>query len=509
MRPLLSSTQMKDLDNRAIKDFGLPSRLLMETAGKACAEIIANHYPKQLAGPVCVFCGSGNNGGDGFVIARWLANWGCEVNIIRVGKGSSSPETTDNLELCRKLGIPIIEVSSSKNLSLAQSFLENSSLVVDAIFGIGFKEDLKPWLDELFELINSYSPLTISVDIPSGLNADTGFGLNPIYAEGTITMDSMKIGHVTGIGREACGEIHVVDIGIPSYMHENLETVLLFEEEDFRPPLRLANRHKNDYGRVFVFGGIPGFTGAAAMAAHAALRAGCGYAYVVHRKELAAVYALKLTEAMSRTIPESPKTGRPDTKALLRLVEGASAVLIGPGLGQDDFALQLLKIMLRDLKAPLVVDADAITLISENPALYKYLSKPNVLLTPHWGEFARLAKIGKDEILQDCLGVLRAFVKERSARVLLKSHYSVYHDSDQTLVNISGNDGLATVGSGDVLAGIICSFLAQNESIPSAAIKASFLLGKTAETLAKTRCTPSILPTDIIASLFLKHNEII
>jgi NAD(P)H-hydrate epimerase len=156
-----------------------------------------------------------------------------------------------------------------------------------------------------------------------------------------------------------------------------------------------------------------------------------------------------------------------------------------------------------------VVDADAITLISENPALYKYLSKPNVLLTPHWGEFARLAKIGKDEILQDCLGVLRAFVKERSARVLLKSHYSVYHDSDQTLVNISGNDGLATGGSGDVLAGIICSFLAQNESIPSAAIKASFLLGKTAETLAKTRGTPSILPTDIIASLFLKHNEII
>ncbi len=508
MRLLLSSVQMKDLDSRAIKDFGLPSRVLMETAGKACAEIILNHYPQQLDGPVCVFCGSGNNGGDGAVIARWLANWGCEVNILRVGKGSPSPETTANLELCRKLGIPIIGISASKDLSLAKSFLESSSLVIDAIFGIGFKGELKPWLDELFELINSYAAFTVSVDIPSGLNADTGFGHNPVYAEATIAIESMKTGHITGIGREACGEVHLVDIGIPAHYYENLDAAMLFEEADFRPPLRLPERHKNDYGKVYVFGGVPGFIGASVMAAQAALRAGCGYACVLHRKELVAVYALKLTEALSRAIPESPKTGRPDTKSLLRILEDASSVLIGPGLGRDGFALQLLEIVLKNLEVPLVVDADALTLISDNPSLYQYLAKPNVLLTPHWGEFSRLAKIDKGELEQDCLGALRAFVKEHSARVLLKSHFSVYHDAELTLVNISGNDGLATGGSGDVLAGIICSFLAQNESISGAAIKAAFLLGKTAQTLAQSRDTASILPTDIIANLFLKQKEV-
>lgn len=507
MRLLLSSAQMKDLDARTIKDFGLPARVLMETAGKACAEIILNHYPSQLDGPVCVLCGSGNNGGDGAVIARWLFNWGCEVNILRVGKGSPSPETTANLELCRKLGVPIIEISASNNLSLAKSFLESSSLVIDAIFGIGFKGELKPWLDELFGLINSYAAFTVSVDVPSGLDADTGFGLNPVYAEATIAIDSMKTGHITGIGREACGEVHLVDIGIPAHFYENLDAAMLFEEADFRPPLRLPDRHKNDYGKVYVFGGIPGFTGASVMAAQASLRAGCGYACVLHRKELVAVYALKLTEALSRAIPENTKSGQPDAKALLRLLGDASAVLIGPGLGRDDFALQLLEIVLKNLEVPLVVDADALTLISEHPPLQQYLAKPNVLLTPHWGEFARLAKIDKAELERDCLGTLRNFVIEHSARVLLKSHYSIYQDAELSLVNISGNDGLATGGSGDVLAGIICSFMAQNESIPAAAIKASFLLGKTAETLAKTRGTASILPTDIIANLFLEKKE--
>ncbi|MCB5247146.1 MAG: NAD(P)H-hydrate dehydratase [Candidatus Cloacimonetes bacterium] len=507
MRHLLSSAQMRDLDSRTIKEFGLPARVLMENAGRACAEAIIDHYPEKLAGVICVICGSGNNGGDGAVIARCFRNWGCEVLIIQTGKGSPSPEAQVNLALCEKLEIPILPISSTEELDLAKKIISNSSLVVDAIIGTGFKGALKPWLNEFFDLVNICAEFIVAVDIPSGLDADTGYCENSIEAEATIAVATMKTGHVTGRGKEVCGEIHWVDIGIPSLYYRDLKTVKLYQGSDFCPPPRLPEFHKNDFGKVYVFGGIPGYTGASVMAAHAALRAGCGYVYVLHRIELMAVYALKLTEALSLALPELPDSGEPDTQTLLHLLSDASAVLIGPGLGRDDYSLKLLETVLKNIEVPVVVDADGINLISENPDLYEYLSRPNILLTPHWGEFARLANIDKDDLEKDCLGTLRAFTRKHPTRILLKSHFSVYHDSEQTLVNTSGNDGLATGGSGDVLAGIIASFLAQNESIPDAAIKASYLLGQTAENLARKRGTASILPTDIIANLFLIDKE--
>ena len=507
MRHLLSSAQMKDLDLRTIKEFGLPARILMENAGRSCAETIFDKYPDLLAGPICVLCGGGNNGGDGAVIARYLSNWGCEVTILHVATGRLSPETQINLELCKKMGISIQSISSAQNLKQAQSRISKSSLVVDAIFGTGFKGEMKPWLDEFITAVNCFTQFTVSVDIPSGLDSDTGYGESCIDADATIAIASMKTGHVMGIGRDACGDCHWVDIGIPSRLYEGMKTVKLYRPDDFLPPLRVAEAHKNYYGKVFIFGGIPGYTGASVMAAQAALRAGCGYAYVLHRIELMAVYALTLTAALSLAIPELPRTGKPDAKTLLHLLSDASAVLIGPGLGRDDYALKLLEIVLKNVEAPLVVDADGINLISENPGLLKYLSKPNILITPHWGEFARLTGVDTFDLMQDTLVYLREFAAKHSARVLLKSYYSIYHDTEQTLVNTSGNDGLATGGSGDVLAGIITSFLAQGESIPDAAIKASYLLGKTAEMLAQKRSTASILPTDIIANLFIKEGE--
>ncbi len=507
MRHLLSSAQMKELDSRTINEFGLPARLLMENAGRACAQAIFDHYPEKLAGIICVLCGQGNNGGDGAVIARCLNTWGCEVVILSVGKSQPSSETQVNLELCAKLGIPIYEVSTRKDLKLVQDLIRHSELLVDALFGTGFKGGLDPWLNELVDLVNSYADFIVAVDIPSGLNADTGHCVNAIYADATLAIASMKTGHVIGLGKEVCGQVHWLDIGIPPQYFRELRTVKLFRDDDFCPPPRCAEYHKNDYGKVYVFGGIPGYTGASVMAAHAALRAGCGYVYVLHRIELMAVYALKLTEALSLAIPELPKTGHPDAKILLHLLSDASAVLIGPGLGRDDYSLRLLEIALKNLEVPLVVDADGINLISENPRLLKYISKPNVLLTPHWGEFSRLAGIDKQDLETDCLGALRAFVAEHSARVLLKSHYSIYHDESETLVNVSGNDGLATGGSGDVLAGIITSFLAQGEDFSAAAIQASHLLGKTAERLAETRSTASILPTDVVDNLLIIQKE--
>lgn len=505
MQNLLTAAQMKALDARAIKEFGLPSRILMENAGKECAGIILAHYPERLQGEICVLCGTGNNGGDGAVIARWLSEMGLDVGILVFGKGTLSPDAKANLALCQALDIPVQRISGA-DILLAEQLIADSSLLVDALFGTGFRGEPDAASSELFDLVNSAADFIVSVDIPSGLNADTGYCVNAIYADATIAIDSLKLGHILGLGREVCGVLHLANIGIPRHYYSALDTVKLFTESDFFPPVRHPHWHKNDFGKVYVFGGIPGYTGASVMAAHAALRAGCGYVYVLHRIELMAVYALKLTEALSLAIPET-KSGLPDSKTLLHLLSDASAVLIGPGLGRDDYSLKLLETALKNVKVPLVVDADGINLIAENPALLKYIARPNVLLTPHWGEFARLAGIDKDMLEQDCLAPLREFTAQYKARILLKSHFSVYHDASRTWVNVSGNDGLATGGSGDVLAGIIASFLAQGLEIPDAAVNASYLLGKTAEDLAELRGTASILPTDIIEELFVEPEQ--
>ncbi len=507
MEYLLSSAQMKDLDRRTIEDFGLPSRLLMEIAGKGCADVIFDYFTGQIEDGVCVLCGSGNNGGDGAVIARWLHNYGCEVSLLRFGSGQVSPETQANLDLCAALGIPVLRITRQSDLQLAEEQLRASGLVVDAIFGIGFKYQPDKWLRQVFDTVNTAAACIVAVDIPSGLDADTGFCVDAIYADATLCIANYKLGHLLGYGREACGELLLVDLGIPPAFYDDLPAALLFEEQDFRPPLRGAHFHKNDYGKVYIIGGVPGYTGATVLAAQAALRAGCGYAFLLHRPELAPLYAAKLTEALCQPIAQG-KNDLPDARALLRQVAEADAVLIGPGLGRDAYALKLLEILLKQVKIPLVLDADALNLLAEQPELLSLISRPNVLLTPHWGEFARLAAIDKEDLERDCLTPLKRFVAEHQARVLLKSHFSVYHDPRRTLVNISGNDGLATGGSGDVLAGIIASFLAQGLEIPDAAINASYLLGHTAEILAHSRQTPSILPSDIIAALFVQESDL-
>lgn len=505
MRNILTANQMRELDLRAINELGLPSRLLMENAGRECARIIYDEYPDRLYPLVTVLCGTGNNGGDGAVIARWLHLWGHEVVIIRLGGTKSSPETSENFKLCEKLGIPSFKVSSEKELAeKLLHMLRNSGLVVDAIFGLGFRGVPKPLMAKVFKLVNDFAEFIISVDIASGKNADTGEAKNAIQPDATLVIDSYKFGHVLGAGLPSCGTCHHVDIGIPFSYHHAISPAQLFGAEDFQPPPRSRQSHKGSYGRAFIFGGIPGYTGASVMAAHAALRAGCGYAYLLHRIELMAVYAIKLTEALSLAIPETAKTQMPEQKTLLHLLSQASAVLIGPGLGRDDYSLRLLEIALKNLKIPLVVDADGLNLISENPELFIYLKRPNVLLTPHWGEFTRLSGVSMDDLRADCLAPLKDFVAKYGAQVLLKSHFSIYHDEKNTLINASGNDGLATGGSGDVLAGIITSFLAQGQQIPLAAMNASFLMGKTAENLAQSRATASILPTDIIQNLFVE-----
>ena len=313
MKYLLSTEQMRELDRRTIKECNLSSRILMETAGKGCADLLVREFPAQMENGILILCGNGNNGGDGAVLARWLHHYGYVVTLVNIQLGNLSSETKTNFAICQSLGIKVHKVKSEKHLSWLKEMVSMHSMVVDAIFGIGFKGELEPWLKELFFYISAFAEFKVALDIPSGLNADTGNTEMAIWVDATLCIANLKLGHIIGLGREICGKLYIVDIGIPALFYEDNDNyVRLFTEKDFFPPIRISTYHKNDYGKVYIFGGISGYTGASIMAARAALRAGCGYAFVLYRKRLMSIYSVKLTEALNQPIPENPEDNLPE-----------------------------------------------------------------------------------------------------------------------------------------------------------------------------------------------------
>lgn len=505
---------MRELDNRTISELGIPAAVLMENAGKACAERIAGILGSEPESDVTnkeivILCGTGNNGGDGFVIARWLHVMGYGVVIYLFGEGKMSPESEQNYQICCKLDLKIVPLSDRNDfdennpeiVALIEA-MRHATAIVDAIYGNGFRGELRSFYLDFFDRINASPAIVFAIDIPSGLSADTGFGENAVIADYTLVIECIKYGHLISEGRAYCGSLLTIPIGIPQEYYDDGDFAFLIDESNFEIPERYELSHKGLYGRVEVIAGSVGFTGAATLACQAALHSGAGYVILHHRPELSTIFEIKLTEVMTSAFPIS-KDNSIDIDRILESLQKADCILIGPGLGLDETARKLVRAILNNAICPVVVDADAITILASEPELLPVLGKENILLTPHVGEFCRLAGIDKTAFYIDWMGHLTEFVQKYSAQVLLKSWTSIYCDPINTLISVAGNDGLSTGGSGDVLSGIIASFLAQNMTIPQAAINASWLLGSTAERLAKEMDTPAITPTRIIKNLFI------
>jgi len=506
MSYVLTSAQIKAVDNRAITELGLPARLLMENAGKGCADYLLQHYPAELKGPVLILHGDGNNSGDGFVVARYLFLAGINVALVKVHQGVMSAETQANLDICTKLGIPQFSSTEMKESGWLKGHIMCCGVIIDAIFGIGFRGQLSSELQELFSFIQRSPAKKISIDIPSGVFADTGCGDDAFKADLTFCIHAPKFGSLIHAGKFKSGQLHTISIGIPDSYNDAENAATHIDKFNYQYPQRYYAAHKGVYGRVMIIGGSPGYLGSVNMAAKAALRSGAGFVNLLSRMEFQDYYSTNPAEVMFIAIPEDEETLLPDEEIMLFLLAKADCIVIGPGMGLDIFAQNLLEIVLKNCRVPTIVDADALRLIAENASFKKYLKKPNILLTPHYGEFCALAKTDVPTLLGDALGALSAFVQKTKAKVLLKSDTTIFHDGFNTYLNTSGNDGLATGGSGDVLAGIIGSFTAQGMELGKAAINASYLMGKTAEFLATKRATPSIIPSDIIDNLFV-HNE--
>lgn len=503
MSIVLSSAQMKEIDKRTIDEFGLPARILMENAGNACAKHIVDNYPGIFTQRVIILHGCGNNSGDGFVIARKLYMAGIDVKLIKVHDSPFTPESKVNYELCEKLKIPMQDYCNKTEIKDWAVLSMLADVVIDAVFGIGFHGELPEAVKMAFHYTMPVCKTRIAIDIPSGVNADTGSCAEGAFiATETLCIQCMKFGHVLSQGRIYSGMPTEIDIGIPVEYMDDIYQLLVDEDTDMLPD-RYPFANKGNYGRVLLIGGSIGFSGSIALAAKAALRAGAGYCVLMSRPEMAEHYYHLSPEIMFKSVPVLSDTGLPDKNKMIEILKTADSVVIGCGLGLDEYALNLLRIVLEHSTVPVIVDADAITLIANNPDLTRFLDNENNVLTPHMGEFSRLCKINVNSILNDTMSALRKYVKKTHAQVLLKSHTTIYCDESLVLINTSGNDGLATGGSGDVLAGIIGSFAAQQLEMPFAAIGASYVMGKTAEELAQKRAPMSIIPSDIIDNLFV------
>ena len=484
---LYYAADVRELDRIAIQERGIPGIELMNRAGAAVFETILNRWPR--AREVVVFCGGGNNGGDGFVIARLANERGLRPRLIAL-------EEVDGLngDARRAWG-----AARSAGLSLTPydpALLKKADVIVDAIFGSGLNRSVSGRYAAVVEAINASGAPVIAVDVPSGLQVDQGTVLGcAVKADATVTFIGLKVGLLTGQGPEHCGELLFSDLGVPKDIYNSVDPrAERIDWPSLRPLLARRNRsaHKGHYGHVLMMGGNHGMAGAARMAAEAAARVGAGLTSVAMRQAYAA--------AMAAARPEIMWRGLTDDDTLDDLLSRVTVVAIGPGLGRDDWARQLFDTAVNS-SLPLVVDADALNLLAEQPRNRGYW-----ILTPHVGEAARLLQCRPDDINRDRVGAARRLQQRFDGVVVLKGAGSIIcGEAGDVAICSGGNPGMASGGMGDALTGIIAGLMAQGLPFESAA-KAGVALHAAAGDEAARGGERGMLAMDLIACLRLLVN---
>lgn len=483
---VISREQMYQLDKRTMQEFSIESQVLMEIAGLKSTQKIVENYDIQNH-QYLVMCSHGNNSGDGFVIARWLMNMSAKVGILFIGDTEKmSPETLHNYRLCQKLECTFVDLEV---FNLCR--ISDDTVVIDALLGIGFQGELKEPMASLIQQVNNLSNPRIAIDIPSGVNANTGEVKLAFRADYTFTMAAIKQGMLLNSAPTYCGKIEVIDISIPDQYFTELEFYARVHTK-MQYPKRFKQSHKGDYGKVLIIAGSPSFSGAAILSSQACLKAGAGLVKLLHPQGMETIFESSLTEIMTSGITAETN--------ITEYLDWSDVVLIGPGLGQGKEAEEILTKVLKEYQKPLIIDADGLNLIAKNKKLLLE-SKAQILLTPHLGEFSRLCNVTLAEVMNNQMLYAKEFVDEYPVSLLLKSSNTLYLDKKEAIFNIRGNDGLSTGGSGDILAGIVTSFIAQKMEISQAAINGSYYLGKLAEKMSESQQTFSITPSQIIEQI--------
>jgi hydroxyethylthiazole kinase-like uncharacterized protein yjeF len=509
MMKIATAEQMQELDRKAIEAYRIPGIVLMENAGKGAAEVMCHTFPDIHKKKIAVIAGKGNNGGDGLVIARYLLNQGISVRVyLLTDPRGLRGDAETNFNIFQRMKGEVISVPSSKDYQKIKRDLEKFDLLVDGIFGTGLDAEVRGYYREVIDHLNLLQRPIISIDIPSGLDANTGKPLGTaIRAFLTITFGLPKIGQLISPGFDYVGKVKIIDIGIPKRLvdEEKIPNYLL-EKEDIQRWLsipRHPDTHKGDYGHLLVIAGSVGKTGAAALACQAALRMGAGLVTLAIPKSLNAIMEMKLTEVMTEPLPETPKQSLSFRAfgAIVRLCENKRAVIIGPGLGTFKETQSLVLKLIRTLESPIILDADGLTALATQP---KTLPTTNhsLILTPHPGEMARLIRSTVKEVLEDRIGISRNFSQSQRVHLILKGHPTlIATPKGEIFFNPTGNPGMASGGTGDVLTGMIGGLICQGFDIPSSLQAAVYLHGMAGDEGAQEVGEKSLIATNIIEKI--------
>ncbi len=517
---VVTAAEMRNIDKETIKNYGIPASVLMERAGLAVAVKI-----RELMGrrKVIVLAGGGNNGGDGLVAARNLFNWGWNVKVLMMTKKDRlSPDCLRQFNIAKKFG-----VQAEFRTGLTTGDI-HGALIVDALLGTGLNKPVASPMSDVLTFLNRSEVKVMSVDIPSGISSDNGQIMGEaLRADYTVTFGLPKIGHLLHPGAEYTGELFVEDIGFPESLlnAEKLKTETIeLADAAMLLPERPAYSHKGDYGHVLIVAGSRGKTGAAMMAAKSCLRSGAGMVTIGVPESLADIFQGRVTEEMVLPLPDTGKgmLASHALDAILGFVtEKIDAIGIGPGIGVSDDTGSLISELVRRSPVPVVIDADGINSLTTVKGRGKGISdmlnsaRSPVILTPHPGEMARLLMAGKKavqpsfarwaaggisrEIERDRINIASSFSKETGVCLVLKGAPTVVSGPEGRLfINTSGNPGMATAGSGDVLTGILASLLGQGLTSLSASILGVFLHGLAGDIAAGKKVMHSIIASDIM-----------
>lgn len=505
---LLTAARMRELDRQAIEDLGMPGVVLMENAGRGTAERLGRRYAELFPGPVLILAGKGNNGGDGYVIARHLLNWGWQVQTLVLAEPSAIVgDASVNLDILTRMGGQVAFVPDEHRLLTALDELGSSRLVVDALFGTGLCAPVRGHYGRAIDWINACGRPVVAVDIPSGVDATHGSLLGKaVRADLTLTFAAPKLGQALYPGRAQVGTLEILDIGIPA-------TLLAACEDDFRLvtaaeaapllPVRPATGHKGTFGHLLVVAGSRGKTGAAALTAEGGLRMGAGLVTLGCPFSAQPAMTIKLTEVMTAPLTEvDGAIALAAWEQLRDLWRDKEALAVGPGLGQLPETAELVRKLVGDCPLPMVIDADGLNALGPHPSFLRDIPDLQAVLTPHPGEMSRLTGTPVADIEADRVGAARRFALDYRVTLVLKGARTVVALPDgRVRINAGGNPGMAGGGMGDALTGIIGGLLAQGLSADSAAVLGVYLHALAGDRLAARQGDSGLFASDLLREL--------
>ncbi len=499
---ICTASQMRSIDRMTIDTTGISGIVLMENAAIACVYELEKKFDIRNTS-FAVFCGKGNNGGDGFAIARHLFNRGAEVYVYLTSGSDFSGDALTNYKILRTLGVTVIDAD---NESYLKNYVKSADCVIDAILGTGISGEVRGMAREAISAINKYAKFVLAVDIPSGVNSDTGEVMpEAVKASVTVTFAAYKRGMFLYPAADFMGELVLRDISVPPLIME-LKGGNCFaassEGVNAVFPERYDNSHKASYGKLMIVGGAVGMAGAVSMAAKAALSCGVGLITAAVPASINNIIQQKIDEVMTLPLPEEGgRIARNSAERLAKRANLCDAVLLGNGIGRSEGVTEFVREFLPRLTVPVVIDADGIYALSKCADLLERCSV-DIILTPHSQEMGYLIGATFGEVDADRFSVAEQYAAKNGVTLILKGHHSIIAAPDGTItVNTTGNSGMATAGSGDVLAGMTAALLARGVEPYASAVAGCYLHGAAGDFAAESVGADAMSAGDIISAI--------